>query len=205
MDLPDSGIEPGSPAFFTNWAIREAVWHREGDPVCYLPCLSCTKSDSILVSPGMHSSSSYKSFGLNERLPFLENTQTSWPRWRPTWSVIHDHLTTHYLTSEGAERALSWLGVWIRKAEPGSIFFTQPFWDFQRVWNAINTNVEFAVVHYEAVQCDCYLTYKQLLPTNVNCHWDLKLLYTSEINLVLRLAQNPPLSCSQSSPWSGHV
>lgn len=56
--------------------------------------------------------------------------------------------------------------------------------------------MEFAVVHYEAVQCDCYLTYKQLLATNVNCHWDLKLLHTSEINLVLRLAQNPPLLLS---------
>lgn len=45
-----------------------------------------------------------------------------------------------------------------------------------------------AVVHYEVIQCYCYLTYKQLLPTNVNCHRDLELLYTSEINLPFVLA-----------------
>ena len=139
---------------------------------------------------------------LNGYLPFLENIHRFWPRKRPTWFMTHGHLLTHYFPSKDVERAFSWEGGRgeIRKTEPGSVFFTEPFWGFRRAWNAVTTNVKSTVVHYEVIQCYCYLTYKQLLSTNVNCHWDLELLYTSEINLVLRLAQNSSLPCSQSSP-----
>lgn len=134
-----------------------------------------------------------------------EKTCTDLGPERPTWSVT---ASPHPAPSFWRFRKGFCLKIKIiRKAEPGSVFFTQPAWGFRRAWNAINTDVKSTFVHYEVMQCYCYLTYKQLLSTNVNCHWDLELLYTSEINLSFRLAcyRILPSPALDPSPQSGHA
>lgn len=98
-----------------------------------------------------------------------------------------DHCPTLLLPSKDLESAFG-------KAKPSSGVFTQLFRSFPRAWNAIDTTVQSTVVHSEVGQGYCYLTYKQLFPTNANCHWDLDLVYTSEMNLPFGLAWNKNVS-----------
>lgn len=102
--------------------------------------------------------------------------------------MTHDHLPTLHLPSEYLWKLSP---SWKKKSEKQNpvLCFSHSLFEAFRAWNAINTNVKFAVVRYEVIQCYCYLTYKQLLSTNVNCHWNLELLYMNEINLPFRLAQ----------------
>lgn len=165
-----------------------------------IPCLDYTKSVPVLVSPGMGSSTYLLQVLSLEWVPSIlrkyPQTLTQkdplgpWPMIIFPPSSLLLKICKSFLLGEKK----------IRKAEPGSMFFTQPVRGFQRAWNAINTNVKSAVVPYEVIQCYCYLTYKQLLPTNVNCHWNLELLYTSEINLPFRLARYRILSSPALNP-----
>lgn len=180
----------------------------EGTPIRSIKLLTLNKTcPGPGQAPGISSSMHpLQPFSLNGCPPFLENIHRPWPRKThlvyDSWSSFHP-APFFWRFRKGFCLKINI----IRKAEPGSVFFTQPAWGFRRAWNAINTNVKSAFVHYEVIQCHCYLTYKQLLPTNVNCHWDLELLYTREINLPFRLAcyRILPSPAFDPSPQSGHV
>lgn len=83
--------------------------------------------------------------------PSFLKTSTHFCLERPTWSKPHDHLSTLDLPSQDLKPDFLLEG----KNQKNRTFHTGCL---RLSKSTINTNVKFTVVHYEVIQCYCYLT-----------------------------------------------